>query len=312
MTQPNRRHVIRTGAGVVAASVTSHCLPQWPNDSRVSAAQQRPADRPGGKMRLGLVTYLWGKEWDLPTLLANCEKTMLEGLELRTEHAHGVEPSLSTNQRKEVRGRLADSPVELVGYGSNAQFHEEDPQKVRENIELTKSYIDLMHDCGGTGVKVKPNGFVQGVAHERTIEQIGGALAEVAEYGKHKGQEIRVEVHGQGTQQLPNMKAIMQATNHPNAKVCWNCNSQDLDGEGIEANFAMVSPYFGDTVHVRELNVGDYPFQQLIDMLVAMDYEGWVLLECRTEPKDLIRALHQQRELFEQMLARARSAAERS
>ena len=27
---------------------------------------------PGEKMRLGLVTYLWGRDWDLPTLIANC------------------------------------------------------------------------------------------------------------------------------------------------------------------------------------------------------------------------------------------------
>ena len=25
-------------------------------------------------MKLGLVTYQWAKDWDLPTLIANCEK----------------------------------------------------------------------------------------------------------------------------------------------------------------------------------------------------------------------------------------------
>jgi len=25
--------------------------------------------KPGSKMRLGLVTYLWGQDWDLPTLI---------------------------------------------------------------------------------------------------------------------------------------------------------------------------------------------------------------------------------------------------
>ncbi len=49
------------------------------------------------KMKLGLVTYLWGKDWDLPTLIANCEETGLLGVELRTEHAHGVETSLSAS-----------------------------------------------------------------------------------------------------------------------------------------------------------------------------------------------------------------------
>ena len=115
-------------------------------------------------MQFGLVTYLWGKDFKLPELIDVCEQSGVLGLELRTEHAHGVEPSLSKAERKQVRQRFADSPVELVGYGSNAQYHEEDPAKVRENIELTKRYIELMHDCGATGVKVKPNGFPKNIA----------------------------------------------------------------------------------------------------------------------------------------------------
>ena len=46
-------------------------------------------------LRLGLVTYLWGQDWDLPTLIANCEKTRILGLELRTQHKHGVEADLN-------------------------------------------------------------------------------------------------------------------------------------------------------------------------------------------------------------------------
>ena len=42
-------------------------------------------------LSLGLVTYLWGKDWDLPTLLTNCQKAEILGVELRTTHAHGVE-----------------------------------------------------------------------------------------------------------------------------------------------------------------------------------------------------------------------------
>ncbi len=39
-------------------------------------------------MQFGLVTYLWGKDMDLPTLLKNCEASGLLGVELRTEHKH--------------------------------------------------------------------------------------------------------------------------------------------------------------------------------------------------------------------------------
>ena len=165
-------------------------------------------------MKFGLVTYLWGQDMDLPTVIDACEKTGLAGVELRTEHKHAVEPKLSKAERAEVRKRFEASKVTLVGYGSNAQFHEDDPAKVEANIELAKQYIQLMHDCGGSGVKVKPNAFVQGVPREKTIEQIGKALNVVGEYGQKYGQQIRVEVHGTGTSELPVMKAIMDVADH--------------------------------------------------------------------------------------------------
>ncbi|HCA50812.1 MAG: xylose isomerase [Rhodopirellula sp.] len=254
-------------------------------------------------MRFGLVTYLWGKDMDLPTLLDVCEKSGVLGVELRTQHAHGVEPELSKLQRAEVRKRFADSPVELVGYGSNAQYHENDPAKVKANIALTKEYLSLMHDCGGSGVKVKPNGFVNDVPREKTIEQIGLSLNEVAKFGEELGQEIRVEVHGRGTSELPVVRDIFKVATHPNATVCWNSNDVDLDGAGLGENFDMVKDRFGSTVHIRELNVGNYPYPELMQKFNEMDYQGWILLEARTNPADKISALIEQRKIFERMIS---------
>lgn len=254
-------------------------------------------------MRFGLVTYLWGKDMDLPTLLDVCEKSGVLGVELRTQHAHGVEPELSKLQRAEVRKRFADSPVELVGYGSNAQYHENDPAKVKANIALTKEYLSLMHDCGGSGVKVKPNGFVNDVPREKTIEQIGLSLNEVAKFGEELGQEIRVEVHGRGTSELPVVRDIFKVATHPNATVCWNSNDVDLDGAGLGENFDMVKDRFGSTVHIRELNVGNYPYPELMKKFNEMDYQGWILLEARTNPADKISALIEQRKIFERMIS---------
>lgn len=258
------------------------------------------------KMKLGLVTYLWGRDWDLPTLISNCERTGVLGVELRTQHEHGVEPSLNQAERRDVRKRFEDSPVRLVGYGSNAQFHEPDADKVRRNIELTKSYIKLMHDCGGTGVKVKPNGLPKDVPREKTIQQIGRALNTVAEFGADYGQTIRLEVHGRGTSELPIVNKIMDVAEHPNVGVCWNSNETDLKGRGLEYNFNLVRDRLADAVHVRELNVGDYPYARLMQLFLEMQYGGWILLECRTNPSDRIAALKEQKHVFAQLVAAAK------
>ena len=259
-------------------------------------------------MRFGLVTYLWGQDWDLPTLLANCAKTGVLGVELRTQHAHGVESNLSAAQRRAVKARFADSPVTLVGLGTNFDFHHTDRSRLAKSIQGAKDYVKLSYDCGGSGVKVKPNDLPKGVPYEKTIEQIGESLNELGRFAAAYGQKIRVEVHGRGTSSLPVMKAIMDVADHPNVGVCWNCNSQDLEGEGLEYNFNLVRTRLADTVHVRELNIGSYPYQELMNLFVANNYEGWILLEARTKPQDRVQALIEQREVFEKMVAKARAA----
>ena len=254
------------------------------------------------RMKLGLVTYQWGKDWDLPTLIANCELTGLLGVELRTQHAHGVETTLSSLERAEVKKRFTDSPVTCLGYGSNFEYHHPDQAVVRENIEGTKAYLKLCQEIGASGIKVKPNGIPEDVPREKTIAQIASSLNEVGRYAGDLGQQVRVEVHGKVSQQLPNMKAIFEQVSEKSVRICWNCNDQDLLPPGLEENFHSVKKWFGDTVHIRELNVGDYPYQQLMDLFLEINYEGWILLEARTEPENRILAMKEQLNLFQNML----------
>jgi sugar phosphate isomerase/epimerase len=255
------------------------------------------------KMKLGLVTYQWGKDWDVPTLIKNCTETKIHGVELRVEHAHKVMPELTATERREVKSRFADSPIQIVGLGTNQQYDYPDQDKLRASIARTKEFIKLGADIGGSGVKVKPNALHKDVPVEKTLEQIGKSLNELAGYAADFGQQLRLEVHGQQTQELPNIRKVMDYANHQNAKICWNCNKEDLNGEGFQYNFDIVKKYFGDTCHVRELSNTDYPYTELLNNLAKMNYKGWVLLECHTNPDDKIKSMHEQRAVFYKMIA---------
>ncbi len=270
--------------------------------SYASAANMKFAS----KMKLGLVTYLWGKDWDLPTLIANCSKTGLLGVELRVEHAHNVSPEMNKQQRQAVKEQFQESPVQCLGMGTNQQYDFPDPEALKASIARTKEYIQLSADIGGTGVKVKPNALHDGIPVEKTLAQIGTALNELAAYAADFGQQLRLEVHGEKTQDLPNIKTIMDHADHPNATICWNCNPQDLDGQGFQYNFDLVKDRFGDTFHVRELDRTDYPYAALLKNLADMDYAGWILLECHTDPADKVKAMHEQRAVFDRMMAEYR------
>jgi len=254
-------------------------------------------------MKLGFVTYQWGRDWDLPTLIANCEKTGLLGVELRTGHAHKVETNLTAIERAEVKKRFADSAVTCVGYGANFEYHSSDPKVLRQNIDQTKEYIRLCKDIGATGIKVKPNDLPPDVPKEKTIAQIAASLSECGKFAQDYGQLVRVECHGNHTQEIPNMKAIFDQVTEKNVRMCWNCNDQDLLPPGLEGNFNSVKKYFGDTVHIREMNDGNYPYQQLFDLFNGIKYKGWILLEARTEPADRIAAMKEQLGLFNKMIS---------
>lgn len=271
-------------------------------------AQEAKLSYKGENIHFGLVTYMWGADWDLPTLIKNCETSEVLGVELRIEHAHKVETTMTAAQRGEVRKAFEDSPVDVLGMGTNCEFHSAKADEVRKHIELAKEYVKLSHDIGGSGVKVKPNNLPKEVPVEKTLEQIGKSLAEIGDYALGFGQEIRLEVHG-GVSDLGHIKTIMEVAARDNVRVCWNSNDEDLKGDGIVKNFAKVQPFLGATTHIREVNEGKYPYSELARLLVDADYAGWVLLEARTKPADRVAALAEQRKLFMEMVTKARAAA---
>lgn len=294
----NRRQLLQA-AGVAGCAAALPGL--------ASAQNRLDRDQPGeAAIAFGLVTYMWGADWDLPTLLKNCAQTNCRGVELRTTHAHKVEPDLNDKQRAEVAARFADAGVTCVGIGSNERFDDPKPEVVKKAIDASKEFIRLSHDIGGSGVKVKPDRFWPDVPKEKTIEQIGEALNELGEYAAGFGQQIRLEVHGQ-CQELPTIKAIMDIATDGNVAICWNSNPTDLKGDGLEANFNLVRKRWGQTCHIHELESPDYPHQELINLCVKTKWEGWLLMENASKPADRVAAMAQQRKLFDEMLKRAQA-----
>jgi len=250
-------------------------------------------------MKLGMVTYLWGADWDLPTLIKNCTETGFEGVELRTTHKHGVEVSLSPEKRAEVRQRFDDSPVAFVGPGTACEFQSPDPGVVKQNVELTKEFVVLSHDLGGSGVKVRPNGFVKGEEQARTIERIGKALRECGEYAAGYGQEIRVEVHGPGTSDLAVIRQIIRAADHDSVVVCWNSNAGETVEGSLVPKFDLVKQKLGGTVHIHDL-YDDYPYRELFGLLRKQDYDGYCLSESPAT-SDALRVMKYYRLLFDEL-----------
>lgn len=235
-------------------------------------------------MKLGTITYNIAKDWDLPTLLHHCKAAGYEGVELRTTHAHGVEPTLNAAQRKEVRQRFADSGVTLWGLGSVCEFHMPDANAVREQVESCKRWCELADDLGAHGVKVRPNGLPEGVPVEKTLAQIAGALQECGNAAAAHNVEIWLEVHGAGTAHPPHIRNILDQTHHPRVGACWNCNPQDVVDGSVKTYFDLLRPDI-KSCHINELWNTAYPYRELFGLLQASGYDRFTLCEVGTPIK---------------------------
>lgn len=290
----------RTFGAVLATSPWLH--PRW---LRPAALAYAAAPDDATPFRFGLVTYQWGRDLALPDLLEAC-RGACDAVELRTTHAHGVEPTLDGDGRRRVRDQFEASSVTLIGLGSDERFDAPDPEVLHRAKDATRAFLQLSHDVGGSGVKVKPNQFHDGVPRARTIEQIGNALKELAPFAADLGQELRLEVHG-GCADPRVIRDIMEIADHPAARVCWNSNDQDLRGLGFVDNFDLLRPWFGRTLHVRELPRPDYPHASLLARLRDTRWDGWVLLEAHGAP-DAPEARHADLEAQRRAWTAARAA----
>ena len=257
---------------------------------------------PGGPgFHLGSITYNVLKDHDLDGVIRTLEATGFEGVELRTGHKHGVEPSLSAAERTAVRKRFEKSKVRLVGYGTTCEFHSPDPAVRSKQVEIGKQFVDLARDTGAIGVKVRPNDLPAAVPKETTIANIGAGLRELGEYGAARKVEIWLEVHGSKTSVPEIAAAIMQATKQDNATLCWNSNNNDIVNGSIEPSFRLLQRWIRH-VHIHELEKGDYPYKELFALLRKANYKGYTMCEVGAGAADAEGYLRAYRERWQQLV----------
>ena len=271
-----------------------------------SFAADAPAP-PHAHLRFGFTTYQWGKDWDIPTLIANLTKAQVFGTELRTSmsYAHGVELTLSAGARAEVKKRFADSPVTLVGMASGERMDWPEAAKLKTAIENAKRYAKLSHDVGGSGVRVFPNQFHPGVPHDQTIEQIARSLNEVGASAADYGQEIRLEAHGPAGD-LVTIRQIMERVTQPNVRIKLNSDARDAHTAAeFETRFNGVRRFLGHTAHIHNLEDKAFPYQLQANLLAKTGWDGWALLEVSHKVPDRVEAIIAQRHIWEKLVATA-------
>ncbi|HBL77169.1 MAG TPA: xylose isomerase [Prolixibacteraceae bacterium] len=287
----SRRNFLQTAAISTTAAILPGCagVANGHNKDKTLLVNQNP-------LKIGIMTYTLAKDWSIETIIKNCTETGYQSVELRTTHAHGIELTLSASERATVKKRFEDSPLETISLASAYCYHFPDQAELKKNIEGTKEYVLLAKDVGAKAIRVFPNTIPKDVPEEKTFEQIGKSLAEVSQFGHDHGVEIRVCVHGVGTDSPGVMKKIIDYSQNPYVYINWNCNPADTQGGGFEYNFNLLKDRIRG-VHMHELWTPEYPFRLLFKKLSDMNYKGYCLAEV-DKSEDPIRFMKYYRALF--------------
>jgi len=287
----SRRNFLKTTALTGTAAIVPGCI-------KSTAPTEETGDFKlnTNPLKLGVMTYTLASKWDIDTIIKNLMETGYQSVELRTTHAHGIEVTLSPEERAEIKKRFEDSPLEAISLASAFQYHSPDPEELKMNIEGTKEYTLLASDVGALGFRVFPNALPEDVPVEQTLEQIGKALAEVGQHAHDHGVEIRVCVHGKGTSNVPTIKKILDYADSQYVYVNWNCNLNETEGEGFEAHYDMLKDRIR-SLHIHELWDDKYPYRKLFKMLADSGFDGYCNAEIPGN-EDPIRILKYYRSLF--------------
>ena len=237
----------------------------------------------GPGFHLGAVTYNTLKDFDVPTIIRVLEGAGFEGVELRTTHKHGVEPSLGPQERTRVRRLFESSKVRLVSFGTTCRFQSPDAAERASEIRTAMQFADLARDTGAIGIKIQPMQFPAEVPLETTIRDFGAALRELGDYGASRGVEIWVEVHGRASEPAI-AAALAKAAGHKNVGLCWNSNPADVVNGSVRPTFELLKPWIR-SVHINELANESYPWRELFTLLRGAGYNRYTFAEVAQSPE---------------------------
>lgn len=254
-------------------------------------------------MKLSLLTYNLGRDFELDELIEICEKYDYDGIEFRSGVGpHGVELEASADERKAIKHRMEDSELEIAGIGTGCRFESLDDSERQEQIDEAKAFIDLAADIGCPRIRVFGNSFPEGADENEVIENVGAALAEIAEHAEPAGVDCNLELHGDFSYWEYSLRAV-ELADHQRVGIVYNCNVSELPYGSIGQFLEPIKPYLRH-VHLHELeNV--YPYKLLFRWLKDIGYTGFNSVESDPPSPDAERIIQIYSLLYEAWVEQA-------
>ncbi len=248
----------------------------------VLRARSAPKRYPIGFSTLGC------PKWDWKTILGHAAEWGFAAVELR-----GLQgemdltkcPEFSPARIKASLADLAAQGLRIANLGASANLHVPDPAERRAQLDEAKRFIDLARQLKSPCVRVFGDKWVQGEAHEVTIDRIADGLHELVAYAKGSGVTVILETHGDFPHSATVLEMIKKAKS-PDVGVLWDTHHTWVAGkEGPAETFKVLGPYVrhvhlkdsvpgGKEDHYVLTGTGKVPVKDIVGVLAKGHYRG--------------------------------------
>jgi len=238
-------------------------------------------------MRIGCCAYSYrdllnSGEMTLPDFIETCHQLGLDGVELTAYYF----PTTDRPFLNDIKRCCASYGLHVAGTAVGSNFCQADEGKLREQIDMTKQWIDHSVVLGAPCIRVFAGPVPEGHTEDEAVAWAVAAMRECAEYGAQRGVIVALENHGGITATAPQVLRLVREVNHS-----WFGLNLDFGNFRDPATeFAPVAKH-AVTTHAKVTHHDasgqpqrvDYCFaRQVMD---AVGYKGYISIEFE-EPED--------------------------
>ena len=161
---------------------------------------------------------------------------------------------------------------------------------IEQHIEDGKEYIDVAEQMGIPYVRILADAAPE-PAGDLNIDEIADSLKTLAVYAEKKGVILLVETNGFFAK-TQHMLELLEKVSSPAVKVLWDVHHPyRFYHEPVAETYAALKPYI-QYLHIKDSSVdangkvqyqmmgyGDVPIKEVVELLKADHFEGYICLE---------------------------------